>query len=97
MVHVARAARVCDFVARVAEGGLRVRRSLESDRFVFCSEHIILECRCGERLILVGFESDWRWEGRTTFECECGEQLTLADRLDEDPGFNVLLRRFKRS
>ena len=95
MVHVARAARVCDFVSRVAEGGLRVRRSLESDRFVFCSEHIILECRCGERLILVGFESDWQWEGRTTFECECGERLTLADRLVEDAGFNVLLRRFR--
>ena len=72
-----------------------MRRSLESDRFVLCSEHIILECRCGERLVLVGFESDWQWEGRTTFECECGEQLTLADRLDEDSGFNVLLRRFR--
>jgi hypothetical protein len=72
-----------------------VQRSLESDRFVFCSEQIILECRCGERLILVGFESDWHWEGRTTFERECGEQLTLADRLVEDAGFNVLLRRFR--
>ncbi len=73
-----------------------MRRSLESDRFVLCSEHIILECRCGERLILVGFESDWQWEGRTTFECECGERLTLADRLHEDSGFNVLLRRFRK-
>ena len=72
-----------------------MRHSLESDRFVLCSEHIILECRCGERLILVGFESDWQWEGRTTFECECGEQLTLADRLSEDAGFNALLRRFR--
>ena len=72
-----------------------MQRSLESDRFVFCSEQIILECRCGERLILVGFESDWHWEGRTAFECECGEQLTLADRLVEDAGFNVLLRRFR--
>ena len=72
-----------------------MRQSLESDRFVLCSEHIILECRCGERLILVGFESDWQWERRTTFECECGKQLTLADRLDEDAGLNVVLRRFR--
>jgi hypothetical protein len=72
-----------------------MRRPLESERFVHCSEHIILECRCGERLILVGFESDWQWEGRTTCECACGERLTLADRLGEDAGFNVLLRRFR--
>jgi hypothetical protein len=70
--------------------------SSESDRFVLCSEHIILECRCGERLVLLGFESDWRREGHTTFECECGEELTLADRIDEDVvSFNVLLRRFR--
>ena len=71
-------------------------RSSESDSFVVCSEHIILECGCGERLILLGFESDWHSEGRTTFECECGEELTLADRLDEDSfEFNGLLRRFR--
>ena len=60
-----------------------MRRKLESDRFVLCSERIVLECECGERLILLGLEDDWYSELRTTFECECGEELTLADRLDE--------------
>ena len=60
-----------------------MRRKPESDRFVLCSERIVLECECGERLILLGFEDDWYSELRTTFECECGEELTLVDRLDE--------------
>jgi hypothetical protein len=76
-----------------------MRQSSESDSFVVCSEQIVLECsRCGERLILLGFESDWYSEGRTVFECECGEKLTLADRPNgETLDFNVLLRRFKNS
>jgi hypothetical protein len=65
----------------------------QSDRFVHCSEQIVLECRCGERIILLGFESDWHSEGRTTFECGCGRKLSLADRLDGD-SFDELLRRF---
>jgi hypothetical protein len=73
-----------------------MRRSSESERFVLCSERIILECRCGERLVLLGFEDDWRSEGHTTFGYECGQELTLADRLDEEAaGFKVLLRRFR--
>jgi hypothetical protein len=60
-----------------------MRRPSESERFVLCSERIILGCRCGERLVLLGFEDGWRSERRTAFECECGEQLTLADRPDE--------------
>jgi hypothetical protein len=75
-----------------------MQQSSESDRFVVCSEHIVLECRCGERLILLGFESDWHSEGRTTFECECGEKLTLADRLDEEAAsLKALLHRFRAS
>jgi hypothetical protein len=71
-----------------------MRWSSESDRFVLCSERIVLECKCKERLVLLGFEDDWRSEGRTAFECECGEELTLADRLDEkDAGFKMLTRR----
>jgi hypothetical protein len=71
-----------------------MRWSSESDRFVLCSERIVLECKCKERLVLLGFEDDWRSEGRTAFECECGEELTLADRLDEkDSGFKMLTRR----
>jgi hypothetical protein len=74
-----------------------MQKSPESDRFVVLSEHIALECnKCGERLILLGFESDWHSEGRTTFECECGEKLTLADRIDgETARLKALLRRFK--
>ena len=71
-----------------------MRWSSESDRFVLCSERIVLECKCKERLVLLSFEDDWRPEGRTAFECECGEELTLADRLDEkDSGFKMLTRR----
>ena len=43
-----------------------------------------LECRCGERLILLGLQEDWLSEQRKLFECQCGQSLTLADRLDED-------------
>ena len=53
------------------------------------SGRTVLGCpRCGERLVLVGLEEDWRSEGRTTFGCAgCGEEVTLAgDRLeDEEP------------
>ena len=46
--------------------------------FVLCSGCIGLECDgCGERLVLLGREEDWRSEGRTEFECECGVKLTL--------------------
>ena len=75
-----------------------MRWSSESDRFVLCSERIVLECKCKERLVLLGFEDDWRSERRTIFECECGKELTLANRLDEEAaGFKVLLRRFRTS
>ncbi|CAA9428569.1 MAG: hypothetical protein AVDCRST_MAG37-428 [uncultured Rubrobacteraceae bacterium] len=57
----------------------------EPDQFVLCSGHTILECRCGERTILIGLEEDWYLEGHTVFGCECGEELTLADSLDEEP------------
>ena len=47
-----------------------------SERFVTASESIVLECRCGEKLILLGYESDWQKEGRTNFECGgCGENI----------------------
>ena len=55
-----------------------------SERFVLCSECIVLRCECGERLVLLGREEDWYSEGRTIFECECGEKLTFADRFYEE-------------
>ncbi len=73
----------------------------ESESFVLCSERILLECRCGEVMILIGREDDWYSEGRAVFECGCGERLTLANRfVEKDPSgrdtFSVreLLRRF---
>jgi len=64
---------------------------------VFCSEHIILECRCGERLVLLGLEDDWHSE-KTALECNCGAQLTLADRVEEQArGIGELLRGSIRS
>ena len=56
-----------------------------SERFVLCTDRVVLGCRCGESLILLGREEDWYLEGRTTFECgKCARSLTLVDRLDED-------------
>ena len=61
-----------------------MRHNPESERFVLCSERIVLECRCGEVVILLGQEEDWYSEGRTVFECECGNRLTLADSSGEN-------------
>ena len=61
-----------------------MRRDLKSERFVVCSERMVLECKCGERLVLLGLEDDWYSELRTVFECECGQSLTLANRLEEE-------------
>jgi DNA-directed RNA polymerase subunit RPC12/RpoP len=50
------------------------------ERFITCSKSIVLECRCGEKLILLGREADWRKEGHTVFVCSgCGKKLSLAD------------------
>ncbi len=56
----------------------------EPDNTVECSGRSILECGCGERLILLGLKEDWLSEQRTNFECGCGQILTLADRLNEE-------------
>jgi len=55
----------------------------DSGHYVPCSGRIVLECGCGEKLVLLGLEDDWYSE-RTAFECECGEELILADRADEE-------------
>jgi hypothetical protein len=56
------------------------------------SERIVLECGCGERLVLLGREDDWYAEGRGAFECGCGEELSLADWVERGPGIADLLR-----
>ena len=49
------------------------------------SGRTILECSCGERLVLLGLEEDWRSEQRTEFECSCGKGLTPSiNRPNED-------------
>lgn len=63
-----------------------------SEGFVLFLERIVLDCGCGEKLILLGLEEDWRSE-KSTFECECGARLTLADRSEgEAPTIEQLLR-----
>lgn len=54
------------------------------ERTLECSGRIVLECACGERLILLGREEDWHLEQHTAFECSCGKGLTLSNRLNED-------------
>ena len=57
--------------------------SSELKRFVAYSEHIILECECGERMVILGGEEDWR-SRNVIFKCGCGDKLTFADSLDEE-------------
>lgn len=67
----------------------------EQERFIVLSGRTILGCSCGERLVLLGLEDDWRSE-REEFVCECGERLTLADRVDEEALYvKELLRGLK--
>jgi hypothetical protein len=63
------------------------------------SGRTILECSCGERLVLLGLEEDWRSEQRTEFECSCGKGLTLPiNRLNEDVlEFRRLMRGVAKS
>ncbi len=67
----------------------------ESGSFLEPSGCVVLECACGEKLVLLGQEQDWREEGRAVFRCECGRELTLAeDRADERAlGIGELLGR----
>jgi hypothetical protein len=65
----------------------------EKGRDLACSARIILECGCGEQLILLGFEEAWRSEQRMDFECSCGKGLTLSNRLNEEVlAFRQLIR-----
>ncbi len=60
-----------------------MRSRSKPERFVACSSRIVIQCECGERLVLLGREEDWHSEGRTAFECECGKKLTLdTDRVE---------------
>lgn len=55
-----------------------------SERFVLCTAQLLLECQCGERLILLGREEDWYAEGRTAFACGgCRRSIALVETMDE--------------
>jgi hypothetical protein len=41
-------------------------------------EHTTLDCECGEKLVLLGSEDDWR-SRRAIFRCDCGRKLILDD------------------
>jgi hypothetical protein len=57
-----------------------VSQVLSKEYFVDCSKSIVIDCRCGEKLLLLGRESDWGKEGRTAFECSgCGKKLSFKD------------------
>ena len=52
--------------------------------FARCSGRMVLECRCGEMVVLLGRKDDWYSEGHMLFECECGRRLTPANRVYEE-------------
>ncbi len=62
---------------------------------------IVLGCGCGERVVLLGREEDWRGEGRSTFRCAgCGGEVGLAERAEEeeeDGGVGRLVRKLTRA
>lgn len=47
------------------------------------SEYKSAQCECGESMVLVGAEDDWR-SRRAVFKCECARKLTLDDRADQE-------------
>ena len=64
-----------------------MQHDYEVEREIVSTDRTVLNCSCGERLILLGREEDWYLEGRTTFEChQCGEAVSLVDLLDEGRG-----------
>ena len=63
------------------------------ERSIECSGRIVLDCTCGERVVLLGQEDDWYREKRLTFACECGESLTLANRINESAWLNPRLSK----
>ena len=67
----------------------------ESGLFLDPLGRVVLECVCGEKLVLLGQEQDWREEGCMIFWCECRRELTLTeDRVSERAlAIGELLRR----
>jgi hypothetical protein len=51
------------------------------EQVIECRDSIVLECECGERIVLLGRAVDWYDENRLEFSCECGRTLSLGDHL----------------
>ena len=62
----------CSGSKLIATKGIHMRM-----RTIECSARIILFCRCGEVVVLLGRPVDWYDEDQLEFLCECGEILTL--------------------
>ncbi len=46
----------------------------------------ILACRCGQLVIVLGGEDEWRSEGQASFECgACNAKITLPEDEGRDP------------
>ena len=64
-----------------------------ADSFIEFSERIVLECDCGQKIVLLGMEDDWS-SRKEDFECECGRRVSLTDRADDEvASVKRLLRR----
>ena len=64
-----------------------------AESFIEFSERMVLECDCGEMIVLLGMQDDWSAQ-ENGFECECGRRVTLADRVDDEvASVRRLLRR----
>jgi hypothetical protein len=56
----------------------------------YYEERIVLICEeCGERLVLLGLEDDWRSRG-AIFRCECGERLSLDGGIEASVGSSAI-------
>lgn len=79
----------------VNAAGDRVACGSEKRFSVRHSARIVLECSCGERLVIVG-PASVRRSGRV-LRCDCGEKFTLAGRmsiLDHDDVTGHQQRRY---
>jgi len=57
---------------------------LLAENFASCSSSILLECRCGEKTLLLGDVFDWTLDGHALFECSgCGRKLSLSENRGE--------------